>query len=65
MSDFFAKELVMRNLYTLSAYRAVCDFGKPPLCKGRWRGEAVTEGLRCGISTISNWFLLQSTCEKK
>jgi hypothetical protein len=25
---------------------------KPPLCKGRWHGEAVTEGLLCQARTL-------------
>ena len=25
---------------------------KPPLCKGRWHGEAVTEGLRIDVEDV-------------
>ena len=30
------------------------EFGKPPLCKGRWHGAAVTEGLRHVENNISS-----------
>ena len=38
---------------------------KPPLCKGRWHGEAVAEGLSCSQSMISSWYHWQNSCEKK
>ena len=31
--------------FSVSKKYADCTAPKPPLCKGRWHGEAVTEGL--------------------
>jgi hypothetical protein len=33
-------------------FGAVAKPPKPPLCKGRWRGEAATEGLQYGKSNF-------------
>ena len=42
-----------------------CTASEPPLCKGRWHGAAVTEGLSCRERIISSWCHWQNNCEKK
>jgi len=32
------------------------DTGKPPLCKGRWHGEAVTEGLLRNVGIREDFY---------
>ena len=39
------KGLFLDSPFSVSKKYADCTAPKPPLCKGRWHGEAVTEGL--------------------
>jgi len=50
--------------YRLAAQ--VCSAPKPPLCKGRWHGKAVTEGLCSEIVRICHGFRRIGTacCDK-
>ena len=54
-------------LYTFGCVVAMCSAApqKPPLCKGRWHGAAVTEGLSCSQSIISSWFPLAKHLRKE
>ena len=51
-----AVSLVMRTIHLLGIRP------KPPLCKGRWHGEAVTEGLSQRNMSISARFSANSYC---
>ena len=47
-------EFTIRSVFQILIYRTAqwMQNPKPPLCKGRWHGEAVTEGLRIDVENV-------------
>ena len=65
--NFRFVEQIRAHFYT--PFDVLCDLRffaapKPPLCKGRWHGEAVTEGLVGNLSTRYKLIPAQRTSMK-